>query len=261
MIVLPNQNYNFQNNEKISTYQFLAKSGCPVFDSILFDENEELTKEKLLTIKEVLKSEYCTIRYQYIKPSVNPIRGGNKSLIDLEELEKKKVDGTQMWLLQPIDRTKNIFGINLMVNRNDNFLVIECVGKGFDISDINRGDISPQESIYFNYPIEMGWQNEWWKFIKMNMVNQEIFNNDKIVRLNKLRNFGLTVDENIFDNKFNPLDCSLIEKLMHYVNMIDSSWNESNEYIVSVSMNYDGRLVFWDIQTPKGKTNILRRKK
>ena len=112
----------------------------------------------------------CTIRYQYIKPSVNPIRGGNKSLIDLEELEKKKVDGTQMWLLQPIDRTKNIFGINLMVNRNDNFLVIECVGKGFDISDINRGDISPQESIYFNYPIEMGWQNEWWKFIKMNMV-------------------------------------------------------------------------------------------
>ena len=93
------------------------------------------------------------------------------------------------------------------------------------------------------------------------MVNQEKFNNDKIIILNKLRNFGLTVDENIFDNKFNPLDCSLIEKLINYVNMIDSSWNKSNEYIVSVSMNYDGRLVFWDIQTPKGKTNILRRKK
>lgn len=260
MIILPNQNYNFPNNEKISTYQFLAKSGCPVFDSILFDENEELTKEKLLTIKEILKSEYCTIRYQYVKPNLNPIRGGNKSLIDLEVLEKKKVDGTQMWLLQPIDRTKNIFGINLMVNRNNNSFVIECVGKCFDISDINRGDISPQESIYFNYPIDMGWQNEWWKFINIDLVNQDEFNNDKVIRLNKLRNFGLTVDESIFDNQFIPLDYGLIEKLINYIDTIDSSWDKSDEYIVSVSMNFDGRLVFWDIQTPKGKVNILRRK-
>lgn len=260
MIILPNQNYNFQKNEKISTYQFLSKAGCPVFDSILFEENEELTKEKLLMIKDVLKSEYCTIRYQYVKPAINPIRGGNKSLIDLEELEKKKVEGTQMWLLQPIDRTKNIFGINLMVNRNNNSFVIECVGKGFDISDINRGDISPHESIYFKYPIEMGFQNEWWKFIKIDLISQKKFNDDKIVRLNKLRKFGLNVDNNIFDSNFNSLDCSLIEKLINYVDKIDSYWNESNEYIVSVSMNYDGSLVFWDIQTPKGKTNILRRK-
>lgn len=259
MIILPNNNYKIPNNEKISTYQYLAKSGCPVFDSILFDENEKLTKEKLLAIKEVLKSEYCTIRYQYIKPTTNPIRGGNKSLIDLDELEKKEINGTRMWLLQPIDRTKNIFGINLMVDRNNNSFVIECVGKGFDISDINRGDISPHERIYFNYPIEMGWQNEWWKFIKIDLVNQDRFNTDKIVRLNKLEKFGLNVDDSIFDSNFKPLDYDLIEKLINYINMINISWDKSDEYIVSISMNYDGRLVFWDIQTPKGKAKILRR--
>ena len=165
MIVLPNKNYNAANNEKISTYQFLANVGCPVFDSVLFEENEKLTKEKIVQLKETLKSEYCTIRYQYIKPCTNPIRGGNKSLIDLEKLEERKVDGTRMWLLQPIDRTKNIYGINMCVNKPLNSFVIESVGKGFDVSDINRGDITPHEVISFNYPIEMGWQNEWWKYI------------------------------------------------------------------------------------------------
>lgn len=96
MIILPNKEYDNLNNEKISTYQFLANVGCPVFDSVLFDENEPITKEKLEKLKEILKSEYCTIRYQYVRPSINPIRGGNKSKIDFEELQSKQIDGTQM---------------------------------------------------------------------------------------------------------------------------------------------------------------------
>ena len=32
-------------------------------------------------------------------------------------------------------------------------LIIESVGKCFDVSDLNRDDISPQESIYLNYKI------------------------------------------------------------------------------------------------------------
>ena len=261
MIILPNKEYSNPNNEKITTYQFLSSVGCPVFHSVLFDENEELTKEKLIKLKEVLQSEYCTIRYQYVKPSINPIRGGNKSKIDLDELKSKQVDGTQMWLLQPIDRTKNIYGINMYVNKKFESLIIESVGKGFDVSDLNRGDISPQESIYFNYPIEYGWQNEWWKYIKLNFVNQEQFNEDKLIRLNKLRKFGLNPSEDIFDKQFIPMDYSLIEKLLNHIKAIDENWDKSDEYTVSISMNSDGKLVFWDIQTPVGKSKILRRSK
>ena len=261
MIILPNDNYSNPNNEKISTYQFLAKVGCPVFDSILFDENEEITKEKLLILKDILKSEYCTIRYQYVKPCINPIRGGNKSLIDLEELKRKQIDGTQMWLLQPIDRTKNIYGINIYVNKELESMVLESVGKGFDVSDLNRGDISPQESITFNYPVINGWQNEWWKYIEINLVNQNQFEEDKLIRLEKLKKFNLNPDMTIFDEKYIPLDCSLIEKLIDYVKAIDENWKNSNEYTISISMNSNGKLVFWDIQTPKGKSKILRREK
>lgn len=259
MIVLPNKNYNAANNEKISTYQFLANVGCPVFDSVLFEENEKLTKEKIVQLKETLKSEYCTIRYQYIKPCTNPIRSGNKSLIDLEKLEERKVDGTRMWLLQPIDRTKNIYGINMCVNKPLNSFVIESVGKGFDVSDINRGDITPHEVISFNYPIEMGWQNEWWKYIKLDFVSREQFENDKLIRINKLKKFGLEPQMEIFDKEYKPLDYSLVNNLIYYVNLIDEFWDKSDEYTISISMNNNGKLVFWDIQTPVGKSKILRR--
>ena len=42
MIILPSKEYNNPNNEKITTYQFLSNVGCPVFDSVLFDENEPI---------------------------------------------------------------------------------------------------------------------------------------------------------------------------------------------------------------------------
>ena len=61
MIVLPNKNYNAANNEKISTYQFLANVGCPVFDSVLFEENEKLTKEKIVQLKEKIGILYYKI--------------------------------------------------------------------------------------------------------------------------------------------------------------------------------------------------------
>lgn len=257
MIVLPNKYYQNCKNEKIKTYQFLASVNCPVFNSVLFEDGEEITNSKIEQIKNILKSDCCTVRYQYTKPTINPVRGGNRVILSLEELNKKIVDGTQMWLLQPIDRTQNIYGINLYVKRDTRLFIIECVGKGFDVSDINRGDITPHESIEFEFPIRYGWQNEWWKFIKLEIVNQFRFDNDKLIRLKNLDKMGICASEEIFDHKFIPLDCVLIEKLMQYTMSVDQKWDNSDEYVISASMNNDGNFVFWDIQTPNGKKKIL----
>ena len=257
MIILPSKDYRNSSNEKIETYQFLSKVGCPVFDSILLEEKEIITEEKLQVIKSVLRSDYCTVRYQYIRACSNPIKGGNKVELTVKDLMSKRVEGTLMWLLQPIDRTKNIYGINIHVNRNFEAIVVECVGRGFDVSDLNRGNISPHESILFNYPIEYGWQNEWWKFIKIEMVSRQQFQDDKLIRLKKLENFGLKPSIKIFDDEFKPLPYDVLEKLLVYIQKVDDNWTESDEYIFSISMNYDGKLVFWDIQTPGGKVKIL----
>lgn len=257
MIILPNRDYQNPLNEKIATYQFLAKVGCPVFDSVLLDENENITAEKLEIIKHVLMSDYCTVRYQYIKACSNPVKGGNKTALTISTLTNKMVDGTQMWLLQPIDRAKNIYGINVRINRTGKTLAIECVGKGFDVSDLNRGNISPQESIYFDYPIEFGWQNEWWKYAKISFVSSKQFQSDKQRRLMKLSGFGLNSSLEIFDAEYKPLPFDVLEKLLGYIRAIDENWTISEEYVVSISMNIGGKLVFWDIQTPSGKMKIL----
>lgn len=107
----------------------------------------------------------------------------------------------------------------------------------------------------------MGWQNEWWKFIKLSLVNKKQFDIDKIIRLNKLKKFGLEPQKEIFDENFIPMDYSLIDSLINYIKLVDEQWDKSNEYTVSISMNSDGKLVFWDIQTPQGKSKILRRVK
>lgn len=57
------------------------------------------------------------------------------------------------------------------------------------------------------------------------------------------------------------MDYSLIEKLLNHIQSIDENWDKSDEYTVSISMNSNGKLVFWDIQTPVGKSKILRRTK
>lgn len=259
MIIFPKENYENVFNEKIITYQFLSKVGCPVFDSILLEENEKITNNKLKIIKHILDSDYCTIRYQYVKACINPVKGGNKIALTVNNLLKAMVDGTQMWLLQPIDRTKNIYGINLKINRTAKSIIIESVGKGFDVSDLNRGNISPQEIIYFNYPIEYGWQNEWWKFIKIKFISSQQFQTDKLIRLNKLKTFGLNPTMEIFDDEYKPLSFDNIEKLIEYIRLIDENWKISQEYVISISMNYDGKFVFWDIQTTSGKMKILSR--
>lgn len=98
-------------------------------------------------------------------------------------------------------------------------------------------------------------------FVELKFVSQEQFNQDKLIRLNKLRRFGLNPSEDIFDKRFIPMDYSLIEKLLNHIQSIDEKWDKSDEYTVSISMNLDGKLVFWDIQTPVGKSKILRRLK
>ena len=66
-------------------------------------------------------------------------------------------------------------------------------------------------------------------------------------------------DIDIFDEKYVPLDYALIDKLIHYTDLIDKKWSSSDEYTVSASMDANGKMVFWDIQTPAGKSKILRR--
>ena len=74
----------------------------------------------------------------------------------------------------------------------------------------------------------------------------------------------------ILNNSDNVTNDDIKEQFINYSKVFDDSltnkeideyWDKSDEYTVSISMNSNGKLVFWDIQTPVGKSKILRRTK
>jgi hypothetical protein len=257
MIFLPSDKFDvFKKYQKIHTYLTLSRIGCPVFKSVLI-ENNQLSSEDIAKMIQYLESEYCTIRYQYTKPNTQPVRGGNKILLHYDALIEKMIPDTLLWLLEPIDRLKNNYGINIYCNRKNEALTIECVGKGFDVSDINRGDINPHQTISFDVPIEYGWYNEWWKFARFQFVSNSSFNASKDARLEKLAKLGLSANNDIFSNTYKPLILSQVEKLMKYSQLIISSLTDESEFVVSCSIDENNKFIFWDIQTPSGKKKIL----
>lgn len=252
MLFLPEQAQTIRFGlEKIDTYLALAKMGCPVFKSAVIMPDDEITLDVIDSIYEYFETDLVTIRYQYLRPCNTPIQGGNRYRLSQQTLASLQSRDTILWILEPIDRLKNDYGINLYFNGN--VCSIEMVGKGFDVSDLNRGHTSPHEVITTELPVRKGVYNEWWKFLKFSF-NEDEYKHGQNRRLEKLANMGYTVSHNIFSTKYQPLPYGMLEELLSYVSIIYANVRDKN-YCVSCSFS-DGHYVFWDIQTPSGKKKI-----
>lgn len=277
MKYLPSTSNIFVGLEKLQTYQMLNEMGCPVLKSVLIEENDVITDKDIENIKCHLNSDYCTMRYQYITPNEKPVRGGNRVKINHIEIRNSKTEGALSWLLESTNRLTNIYGLNMYFNRNIDKLIFECVGKGFDTSNINRGDMNPHQTIEFRlrspinfgwsleyrFPIELGWYAEWWKFAKFSFMSTDEYNASKKTRLRNLHLLGYKDTEiSIFDKTYNPLSVSLIENLLAYAGLMYNSelLSKENEFTANCSVLEGCRFVFWDIATPNGKINVFRAK-
>jgi hypothetical protein len=231
----------------------LWQIGCPVLKSVIIEKNDTLSLKSINNIAKYFGSEYCTVRYQYTKPNLKPIRGGNKIALLYDVIIKNMIPDTMLWLLEPVDRLKNIYGINLLFNRYNESLLLECVGRGFDTSDLNRGDMNPHQSIIFQLPIEYDWYSEWWKYAKFEFIANSAYEESKYIRLRKLHNLGLMANTNIFDSTYKPLPLYFIERLMEYAIKLYDKFVDEDYFVVSCSILENNKIVFWDIATPKGK--------
>lgn len=258
MKYLPSDNFRFEKHEKLDTYQLLSHIGCPVLKSVLIQEDDILSPRIINDIARYFGSEYCTVRYQYTIPNSKPVRGGNRVILLHDALIDNKVPDTILWLLEPVDRLTNLYGINLFFNRHDETLLIECVGRGFDTSNLNRGDMNPHQRIIFHFPIEYGCNLEWWKFAKFEFISESRFVECKYIRLRKLYDLGLNADDSIFDSFYTPLPLYLIERLMAYSIKLYDNLVDEKEFVISCSILENYEIVFWDIATPKGKIRAFR---
>jgi hypothetical protein len=153
-------------------------------------------------------------------------------------------------------------------------LIFECVGRGFDTSNINRGDLNPHQTIDFRLPVEysnqckgrrfnefeLGWNSEWWKFAKFDFMSENKYRESMEIRLQNLHSLRYTsVDERIFDTLYKRLSSFQIEKLLSYAKIMYESEQlfHENEFVANCSILENNRFIFWDIVTPLGKLAVL----
>lgn len=252
LFLLEQKEYIKRSHEKIDTYLTLFKMGCPVLKSAIIMPNEKINQSMIDELHDYFKTVKVLIRYQYVHPCNTPIQGGNQYNLSLEEICPLQNNNTILWILEPSNRLTNDYGINLYFHFDE--CVIEVVGKGFDISDINRGQISPHQIIISELPIRTGLYNEWWKFLKFSFIDKMKYQQSKTMRLLKLSAMGYNVSNDIFNKEYKPLSIDMLEQLLRYVSTIYEHIDEK-DYCVSCSI-INGKYVFWDIQTPNGKNNI-----
>lgn len=250
MLFLPQDKGNVKfRMEKIDTYLLLSHIGCPVARSAIIFPEEKVDLSVCKNLSDYFQSSQAIVRYLYLHPNFAPISGGRLYDISVETLNCIRVEGTLLWLLEPSDKLCNDYGIDLLFA--DNVCTIEIVGKGFDVTDLNRGQLHPHETITSELPVRFGIYEEWWKFLHFTFVDQQSYEESICLRLNKLSRLGITASREIFNNSFVPLPYEKLEELLNYISILYSSVSKT-EYCVSCCI-YKNHFVFWDIQTPLGK--------
>lgn len=250
MLFLPeDSDYVKPEWEKISSYIQLSKAGCPVLKSALLLPNDTIDDATVYKLKKYFRTEDTTIRYQYIKPNCKPIVTGNRYRISEDVLKNLSSKDALIWMLEPLDRQECTYGIMILF-REDSF-VIEIVGRGFDASDLTRGRCSPHEIIVSELPVRSVNNSQWWKYIDVS-IHADVYQKSKSRRMEQLRMMGYTDLENIFDNHYMPIPFGYLEKLLYYIDRIDSYLQYGKEYCVACAI-YDGKYIFWDVQSPHTK--------
>lgn len=110
------------------------------------------------------------------------------------------------------------------------------VGQGFDVSDLNRGQVSPHQAIVTELSVRMGAYNEWWKFLKYSFTTQEEYLQSIDRRIEKLTSMGHTVSRQIFCPQYKPLSIERLETLLDYISRI-SVHVDQEDFCVSVSIS------------------------
>lgn len=241
--------------EKINSYQLLWSNGLPVLKSVYLTKNR-LDTLSLIDIEKIsshLNHNKTMIRFIYRNSCHNVKNGGAIVEIDKEALQNELPSDADLWLLEPVKRTENRYCFNASINRTLEVVHLEILGEGFDISDLNKGVISAHEIISMPYPLVEGVFGEWWKWADFKICSEKDYMISKEIRERRLNAFGCNID---IPNKFRPLDLSMLETIRGYLKNIEYLVKQTNYdfFNISCSVLNSGRFIFWDIQTPEGKS-------
>jgi len=216
---------------KIRSIILLKLLGIPVLDFVIVTKWDNSAIANINKFAKKIKSKSFLLRHDKApEVPIHPRGGYIVKYDDLEsECNKYFVQNRVVLLLEPFSPYDNVYNVNILYERDR--LVFEILGKGFDASDIQRGDTLLHES--FEFLNSESYQEDLIP-ISHNVISEQYYRKTIEQRYKKigrrLIDFGLI--SNCTD------DSCLIEQVKHY--LIKNNFNlllENEQSYSKILMN------------------------
>jgi hypothetical protein len=268
-------------NKTISIFRLLSL-GLPTLEGLVILRWNDRVPKEISDSFEGKRIPEVLVRTDKVREAGRYMRGGYLVPLDQVEAEVRRVLGIGriIVLLEPRSKYDNLYGINVLIDFTADQACVEIVGPGFDVSDLNRGDISPHERLWLSIDEEQIKP----RIRKRSLVSHEQYRASVQHRLAKIghdamrlgwttsvptsntewvelgKKFIKTRGETLLLEQQNyiPLPRHLFWKLIRYIRnvpwQIQQFANRERECVLSTSiMNRSEEIIFWDIVLPSKK--------
>lgn len=271
---------------KFLSILYLDLLGLPKLDGIIITKWEKDTEENIKSFFKKKSIQKVMIRSDKKNETGKLPRGGY--LVDINNMKEEALklfkNNRIIALLEPANFYDNLYGFNALFHPDVNYIHMEVVGPGFDVSDIKRGDISPHEIIKLprvnhNQSFDGAEELSPWK-VKRTIMSPGHYQKAVFYRLVKIgrlitkqKNLQQSLDEdNLIElaidylqksnhtlllnnmNKYNPMSFRYIENIYYYIVLLPEKMKlfsfKSEPFVISGGIVKPNRVVFWDIVWP-----------
>lgn len=262
---------------KWSTLCFLKYLEYNILPAYLLEPNIKSTELENIVIDfaNSIRSNQLLIRTDGGKEIGSYPKGGNSLTVEnvLPFVQNILSNNRAVILMKPTNRFTNKLAINFLLDKSGS-LIIDILGPGFDVSDLNRGIISPEISISIDHVNWYQFEKPHPLFIKIKTTtNKEKLISQRLFRIGTelLPAIGIKLNEPILESAEKWLITNQFTELLHkatvtvtykkilhwyedllYLGMLYNLKMSWKNLVISAS-NLDKELTYWDISNPTEK--------
>lgn len=264
-----------ENFWKAKSIAYLDKFGLPTLEAVAITDWNMKIKQNLLEFCNTKNWNSVVIRTDKERETGKDIpRGGYQIGLGYLENDIKKhlQNGRIVMVLEPRDKFRNLYGINIIFD-NPNTLYFEVVGPGFDVSNLNRGDITPHERFTVNIHgenleisnHEIVSQSEYEKSVnyRYKQIGDSILVKNKPYtekeKIESGKNFLKSHEYLLLENSksYHKITKNYIKKIRNTISKLPNQMSKiglaNSEFVLSATIFDSEELVFWDIVFPSQK--------
>ena len=204
-------------------------------------------------------------------------------LVDLKDIEKDIrnhiAEGRIVIVLEPRNRYENLYGVNVMFeDKTSENLYLEVVGPGFDVSDLNRGQVTPHERVLLQRSAECRVlerstiaPSDYRASVNARLakigelvaarqaMDRSLMTHDELVEIGKhflsANGYGLLLKHS---EKYDPIPPEYLKRILYFAHDLPQKMSQmkldTKLFVLSSTFfERSEELVFWDIAWPEKK--------